>query len=282
MENQTSLFVILDPEAQHQVALLKALLIAKLGNCRIHAFLCIHREFDEGVDASSKQDLKSQALAEAGQWLEQQLEPCKQVGIPCSSELVWKRKWCDRALRSIAKSDCDLVIKSSFHHSRFSRFYSVTSDYKLMRNCARPILFAHQEQQWQSDQMLACIDLVSRDVQHERLNAAIMRNAKAMQDLFAMDLNVAVAYESEIDSEHLPIKGRVDAQSLAELYQVEPERIFLRQGPAATTIRAICDELEPDILIMGTLARRGISGKIIGNTAEKLLDLVAADLLTIN
>ena len=33
---------------------------------------------------------------------------------------------------------------------------------------------------------------------------------------------------------------------------------------------------------MGTLARTGIQGKIIGNTAEKLLDRIDADLLTVN
>jgi hypothetical protein len=32
---------------------------------------------------------------------------------------------------------------------------------------------------------------------------------------------------------------------------------------------------------MGTLARRGIRGKLIGNTAEKLLDGIEADLMTI-
>jgi nucleotide-binding universal stress UspA family protein len=33
---------------------------------------------------------------------------------------------------------------------------------------------------------------------------------------------------------------------------------------------------------MGTLARTGIKGKLIGNTAEKLIDIVDADLLIVN
>ncbi len=41
-------------------------------------------------------------------------------------------------------------------------------------------------------------------------------------------------------------------------------------------------EVDPSIMIMGTLARTGIKGKLIGNTAEKLLDIVDADLLTVN
>ena len=63
--SQTKLFVILDPEAKHQVALVKALLIAKLGNCRIHAFLCLDDTGGGDADAS-RQD---QSLADARQWL---------------------------------------------------------------------------------------------------------------------------------------------------------------------------------------------------------------------
>ena len=48
------------------------------------------------------------------------------------------------------------------------------------------------------------------------------------------------------------------------------------------TMCAICDEIDPSIVIMGTLARTGIRGKIIGNTAEKLIDRIEADLLTVS
>ena len=36
------------------------------------------------------------------------------------------------------------------------------------------------------------------------------------------------------------------------------------------------------MVVTGSLARTGLKGKLIGNTAEKLLDVVDADLLTVN
>jgi universal stress protein E len=47
-------------------------------------------------------------------------------------------------------------------------------------------------------------------------------------------------------------------------------------------LQAICEETDPAIVVIGSLARSGIRGKLIGNTAEKLLDVVVADLLIVS
>jgi universal stress protein E len=281
----TKLFVIVDPQATHQIALVKALLIAKLGDCQIHAFLCVHRDMKESNQYASRKDFKHQTLIEAEQWLNQQLEPCQVAGVPFTKQVIWNSRWYDSALQAIAKSQCDLVIKSSFHHSKSKRFYRATSDYTLMRHCACPILFAHQTQEWQSNQVLACVDLESNDPQHARLNNVIIRDARAVASIVGMELNIIAAYRSEIASDSLPVKGHgptVSAEQLADFYDVEVSRVYLRKGETIATLKGTCDEIEPSILVIGTIARTGISGKVIGNTAEKLLDLVDADLLTVN
>jgi len=278
---KTRLFVLVDPTAEHQVALVKALLIAKMASCEIHAFLCIDRAAPESGEIASRQD----SLEDARAWLDEQLEPCRVAGIALSTEIVWNRKWHDAALHAIAKADYDLVIKSSFHHSKARRFYSRTSDYNLMRNCARPILFVHQTQEWNSNRVLACVDLESTDNQHARLNGVVIRDARALAGVVGMDLYIAAAHRGEIDADNLPLKGhghQVSLEQLAELYGVEASRICLRQGETLTTLEGICAEIDPSIVILGTLARRGIRGKLIGNTAEKLLDLIEADVLTVN
>ena len=42
------------------------------------------------------------------------------------------------------------------------------------------------------------------------------------------------------------------------------------------------DELEADLIIIGTVGRSGIKGTVIGNTSEKLLDHTQSDLLVLN
>ncbi len=282
---RTRLFVIVDPTARHQIALVKALLIAKLADCEIHAFMCVHGDTRDSSANASRREFKHSMLLDAETRLHDWLEPCRIAGIPLSKEVVWNSEWYDAALHAIVKSNCDLVIKSSFHHSRARRFFSPTSDYTLMRNCSCPILFTHQAEEWQSGRLLACVDLVSTDRQHLRLNEVVIRNARALAQIVAMDLYIAAAHEDEIDADKLPLDGRghdVSVDRLAQFYQVEESRIILRQGETIETLANICDEIEPSIVILGTLARSGISGKLVGNTAEKLLDRIDADLLSVN
>ena len=284
-QKKTRLFVIIDPTATHQVALVKALLIAKLGDCHIHASLCIQKELDEAGEYSSRKDFKKRTLEEAETWLETLMQPCRVSDVPYSTEVIWNSKWVEASVRAAEKSGCDLMIKSSFHHSKARRFFSKTADYYMMEHCASPILFTDQAQDWKSDRILACLDLESGDPQHARLNGVIMRDARALADIVGMDLYIACAYAESIDAEHLPLKahgGEITREQLGELYNVDPTRMILRQGRVVETLQEICNETDPSIVVMGTLARSGISGKLIGNTAEKLLDIVDADVLTVN
>ena len=284
-QKKTRLFVIIDPTATHQVALVKALLIAKLGDCHIHASLCIQKGLDEAGEYSSRKDFKRRTLEEAETWLETLMQPCRVSDVPYSTEVIWNSKWVEASVRAAEKSGCDLMIKSSFHHSKARRFFSKTADYYMMEHCASPILFTDQAQEWKSDRILACLDLESGDPQHARLNGVIMRDARALADIVGMDLHIACAYADSIDTEHLPLKshgGEITREQLGELYDVDPTRVILRQGNIVETLREICNETDPSIVVMGTLARRGISGKLIGNTAEKMLDIVGADVLTVN
>lgn len=285
-QHKTRLFVIIDPTAKHQLALVKAFLIAKLGDCHIHASLCIHNDLDEAGEYSSRKDFKRRTLKEAKTWLKTLMQPCRVSDVSYTTEVIWNSKWVESSLRAAKKSGCDLMIKSSFHHSKARRFFSKTSDYYLMQHCASPILFTDQGQDWKSDRVLACLDLESKDPQHARLNSVIIRNAKAFADIVGMDLYIACAYTDGIDTEQLPLKAHGHnvsrEQQLGELYDIDPVRVLLRQGGIVDTLRNICNEIDPSIVVMGTLARRGIKGKLIGNTAEKLLDTLEADMLTVS
>lgn len=278
------IFVIIDPTSPQQLALVKAQLIAKLGNCHIHAFLCIYKDMAESGAYVSRKDFKRQSLAEAQSWLEQELQSFKLSGLSYSTEVVWNSNWVVSAVRAIEHAHCDLVVKSSYQHSKSRRFFSKTADFHLMRHCACPILFTHKAQDWQSDRILACLDLESADLAHARLNDAILKNAGALASIIAMELYLGCGYVDSINREHLPLRSRqaeVTAADLGEHFGLDEERVLLRKGAAVASLQAICAEVKPSVVVIGTLARSGVSGKLIGNTAEKLLDVIDADLLTV-
>jgi len=283
-QQQTRLFVVIDPTAEHQLALVKALLIAKLGDCHIHAFLCIYEKIENSGAYASRKDFKQQSLARASAMLEEEMRPCRISEVSYSTEVVWNDDWVETLLRSLRKSNCDLLIKSSYQHGSARRFFSKTSDYHLIRHCPCPILFTHQGQEWQSDRVLACLDLESVDAGHARLNKAIVRDAAAFVAIMGMDLYIASVSQGEVNLDDHALRaryGELAPSQLGKTYDLGGDRVLLRQGEVVETLQAICAELDPAIVVIGTLARQGIAGKLIGNTAEQLLDVIDADLLTI-
>ena len=57
--------------------------------------------------------------------------------------------------------------------------------------------------------------------------------------------------------------------------------VWLRKGHAADVVTDAIDEINPEAVVMGTLARSGIPGYIIGNTAERILVNVDRSVLAV-
>jgi universal stress protein E len=280
---KSSLLVVIDPTAPNQPALVKALSIAKLGECHIHAFMCVYEDIEKSGSYASRKDFKRNALAQATARLKQDMEPCRMNQVPYTTEVVWNSKWVKSLVRSVRKTDYDLLIKSSYQHSSASRFFSKTADFYLMHHCPCPILFTRTDQEWQSNRVLACIDLEATDTDHVRLNKAVMRAAADCVSIMGMDLYLASAWQGDVNLDDPALGARyreLAPEQQGGVYDLGGERVLLRRGNVIETLQSICAEIDPAIVVIGTVARRGIKGKLIGNTAEKLLDAIAADIIT--
>ncbi len=61
-----------------------------------------------------------------------------------------------------------------------------------------------------------------------------------------------------------------------------PEQVHVQLGNPQVIITECVDIIGADVLVIGTVARRGITGKLLGNTAEKILLKTDCDLLVVN
>lgn len=59
----------------------------------------------------------------------------------------------------------------------------------------------------------------------------------------------------------------------------QPSSVHLVQGRAGEVLPTALDGIRPGVLVMGTVARAGVRGMIIGNTAERILSLTDASVL---
>lgn len=56
---------------------------------------------------------------------------------------------------------------------------------------------------------------------------------------------------------------------------------YLVKGQPETTLVEIIEKKKPDIVVMGTVARTGIPGLLIGNTTENVLSRIKSSVLAV-
>ena len=66
-----------------------------------------------------------------------------------------------------------------------------------------------------------------------------------------------------------------------EAHEYLSPQFHLRRGTASTVIPETARQLQADMVVMGTVARTGIAGLLIGNTAETILEQLKCSVLAI-
>jgi nucleotide-binding universal stress UspA family protein len=62
--------------------------------------------------------------------------------------------------------------------------------------------------------------------------------------------------------------------------RVPGAKAVLRRGPPAAEILAVVDEVHPDLVVMGTHGRKGVSRALLGSVAEKVVRFSPVAVLT--
>ena len=62
---------------------------------------------------------------------------------------------------------------------------------------------------------------------------------------------------------------------------MDDAHLHIKEGPADVLIPHTAHALQAAVTIIGTVARTGISGALIGNTAEVVLDALESDVLVL-
>jgi universal stress protein E len=67
----------------------------------------------------------------------------------------------------------------------------------------------------------------------------------------------------------------------AQAFAIPKEYTHVVEGLPEEVIAQTAEELDAELVVMGTIGRTGLSGALIGNTAEHVVDLLQCDILAI-
>jgi len=82
-------------------------------------------------------------------------------------------------------------------------------------------------------------------------------------------------------SETIEARYREQCKAFQAEFDIDDSHLHIEEGPADVLIPFMAHKLHAAVTVIGTVARSGLSGALIGNTAEVVLDAVESDVLVL-
>lgn len=274
------LFVIIDPTREDQPALARAHSLALARGGHIHAYCCVY----DAAGGTKKSEIRQQALDK----LNTLLEPLASDNVAVTAEVDWAERWHEAAVVASARIGAELIVKSVQPAASGGMRLSARADYYILRNSPSPVLLVSSSSTKAYRSVLAALALEDNDRKHDVLNGRVIAASHQIASS-TTELQVVSALEGTPNlAQILRISEDQDAQKLSneqlvsDRFGVTPENVHIDYGPAKAVIVETIQRTAVDLLVMGTIARRGISGALVGNTCEKVLNAVDIDTLIVN
>lgn len=211
-------------------------------------------------------------------------------------------------IRMVLRNGYDLLIKPAEDPDWSDRLLGNT-DMHLLRKCPCPVWLINPDAPAGFRTVVAAIDFnpVFPDDDEEALNRTILEVSSSIALSNSAALHVIHSWEAPLagfasmwadDQEateeaftegearrHRSYMSGIQRQ-LAEdigsdVFSYLLPQFHLPMGAAVTTIPSMVDQFGADLLVMGTVARAGIPGLLIGNTAEAILNQVSCSVLAV-
>lgn len=201
-------------------------------------------------------------------------------------------------IRMVMKNNYDLVIKAASGESNFSKILFGSLDLHLLRKCPCPVWIIKPKQKISHSHILAAVDISPEEKKSLVLNHTIMELASSLAEIEESELHVLNAWylpeEAWLRSKQLSKYKSVntllrECRNLQKIHLDELMADYLTFDPNIHLIKGHPDKVIPsfvnnhsiDLLVMGTLARSGVTGFLMGNTAEKILNSVHCSVLAV-
>ncbi|MEM7763064.1 MAG: universal stress protein [Pseudomonadota bacterium] len=226
--------------------------------------------------ASHKKELRAALKAAGGK---------RSTGV----EVHWEKRVAERVASLAEDGVYDLVIKGG--HRSETAFYTPT-DWQLLRLCKVPVLLLAKKRWKKSQHVLAAVDLGTRVASKRALNFDIVAAAHFFAQALGAELHVTYAIPFStvlhdldlIDRNTLRRKGQARAKAFTKKLAdngIEVTKMHVVTGEPEKTLINVAAKNGAGVVVLGCIGRKKFAGRVLGNTAEKILRLLKANVLAI-
>ncbi|MDO6496815.1 universal stress protein UspE [Photobacterium sanguinicancri] len=300
MTQYKNILVVADPAQDNQPALSRAAHLAQGSpETKITLFLAIYDfsyEMTSMLSSDERQAMRKGVVQQREEWLKDIIRPFTEDGLSIELLVVWHNRPYEAVIAEVFSNHHDIVIKATHEHDKLGSVIFTPTDWHLLRKCPCPVLMV-KEHNWpeNSGKIIASVNLAADSETHEALNDCIINEAKRFADTLNAEVIIVNAYPSTpvnitIELPEFDPASYTDAvrghhltsmKALRQKHGIAEEQTCVVEGLPEDVIPQVAEELDAEMVILGTTGRTGLSAIFIGNTAEHTIDSLNCDLLAL-
>lgn len=290
-----SILVALDTRLDHHPILAQAAAIAKAHDSEV-TLMDVVPSLSWLARWSSEADrLRNDAREAVEQRLSTHADFLRQQGLQVHCKAVDGVAW--QAIATEARTgDHHLALAvSKGQDSDVQGPYGLTGR-RLLRQCPVPLLLVRPDAGPTPKRVLACVD-TSTDGPDAELNERVYQLAAGLCADLGAELSIVHAWEMEDEA---ILAARLTKEQVQRFLDQQEEwlrerlerflgtfgpdlehQVHLVKGEPARVVAQVCESEQIDLVVMGTVARGGLKGLLLGNTAEAILEGIDTSVLAV-
>lgn len=185
----------------------------------------------------------------------------------------------------------DLVVKTGH---RSENLFHTPLDFQLVRELSCPVMISTLQKWRAKHRVMVTLDIDSTNANQIALNKKVVHWANNWAQCQQCELHVAYCIPiagamTELDivsKDEVLVKQEASTVSKIKAFMeeqnVEYSSISVNAGKPQRVLPSIANKLKADLVVLGSVGRKGIQGILLGNTAEKTMSRLRTDLAVIH
>mgnify|MGYP001820476866 FL=1 len=281
----------------------RAAKLAELHECSLDIVLSdptigfLRKSFMISADSQQISETVQQAQREE---LDRIVDALSDYDVTVTTSVLQERPASDAIVARSLEVEPLFVVKGTAYHSAAERAVFTFNDWQLIRKLDYP-LWLVKVHEWRDEPVVvAAVDPMHPDDEAGLLTRSIVETGKSLARKVGGKLMLVNSYEllEEVSAwaklEFKPLKvpmeelqqkmrdeHRRHLDSLAAATAIDPDAVHLLPGRTREILPSFAREQGADLVIMGAVARSGLKRRLIGSTAEHVLDHLPCDILIV-
>ena len=242
------------------------------------------------VSAAKRKSMQKRLLHEREKAVQADIDKYCQDEQEIDLTVIWEKNIVRCLNRLCAGGGYAVVVKTG---NRTDSLLHTSTDWQLIRECPAPVLLVAKKKWHRVKPVLVTLDLSSTLDKKRALNRKVLGMAQTLATTLGVELKIITAVEiprvlSDLDLvdplayvRDAKVAMKPQIRELAQDYGIPESAFTCKRGDVEKVIGSQAAKLRAQIVVLGTVARKGVKARLLGNTAEKVLNNLKTDVLAI-